>query len=231
MIPRLVDNEHIICGAKAGTHLTYLSSAWRRIRKAAGLEDLRLHDLRRTVGSWLVQGRESLHLVGQVLNHKDTKTTAGYAYFQTQHRARALTAHGKHLLAFAPPTMNRVALDDDPRLAAQTEGALPEAALANSNRARYYTREFLYELVWEAPVLEVARRLGISDVGLSKACRRALIPVPPRGYWAKLEAGKWIAPALLPKAPAGFPGTVRIKGKNLSASSGRLQIILRQAAA
>jgi hypothetical protein len=182
----MAGNEHIICGAKAGSHLTYLSSAWRRIRKAAGLEDLRLHDLRRTVGSWLVQSGESLHLVGQVLNHKDTKTTAGYAYFQTPRRARALTAHGNNVLAFAPPTMNRAPLDDDFTLAAQTEDTLPATTMVDSNRARYYTREFLYRLLWESPVLEVAARLGISDVRLAKACRRARIPIPTRGYWAKL---------------------------------------------
>lgn len=231
MIPRLAGNEHIVCGAKPGAHLAYLSSAWRRIRKAAGLPDLRLHDLRRTVGSWLVQGGESLHLVGQVLNHKDTKTTAGYAYFQTQHRARALTEHGKNVLAFAPATMNRAALDDDSSLAAPTEEISPGNPIDTSGRARYYTREFLYHLVWESPVSEVARRLSMSDVGLAKACRRARIPIPCRGYWAKLEAGKWINPEPLPSAPKGFTGKVRIKGRSSSAMSNGLELSLRQAAA
>ena len=39
---------------------------------------------------------------------------------------------------------------------------------------------------------EVATRFGISDVGLAKACRRANIPLPARGYWAKTQAGKLI---------------------------------------
>ena len=68
--------------------------------------------------------------------------------------------------------------------------------------ARYYTREFPYRLVWESPVLEVAKRLGESDVGLAKACRRARIPVPTRGYWAKLAAGKWVGPPPDHAAPA-----------------------------
>ena len=231
MIPRLAGNEHIICGAKAGSHLTYLSSAWRRIRKVAGLEDLRLHDLRRTVGSWLVQSGESLHLVGQVLNHKDTKTTAGYAYFQTQHRARALTAHGNNVLAFAPPTMNRAPINDDSTLVAQTEDTLPAATTVNSNRAKYYTREFLYRLVWESPVMEVATRLGISDVGLAKACRRAHIPIPTRGYWAKLEAGKWIDSEPLPPAESSFTGKVRIKGRAAREQSRQMEVRSTRAAA
>ena len=49
-----------------------------------GFHDLRIHDLRRTVESWLVRDGASLHLVGVVLNHKDQKTTASYAYFQTE---------------------------------------------------------------------------------------------------------------------------------------------------
>lgn len=37
---------------------------------------------------------------------------------------------------------------------------------------------------------KLSKELGISDVGLAKACRRNGIPVPPRGHWAKLAAGK-----------------------------------------
>ena len=99
-VPRFDNNPYIICGKKPGTHLFGLGHAWCRVRKAAHIEDVRLLDLRRTVGSWLVQHGESLHLVGQILNHKDTKTTAGYAYFQTQQRA--LTAHGQKILQVAP---------------------------------------------------------------------------------------------------------------------------------
>ena len=74
-VPRLDNNPYIICGKRPGTHLFGLGHAWCRVRKAAQMEDVRLHDLRRTVGSWLVQHGESLHLVGHILNHKDTKTT------------------------------------------------------------------------------------------------------------------------------------------------------------
>jgi hypothetical protein len=53
------------------------------------------------VGSWLVRDGASLHLVGAVLNHKDQKTTAGYAYFQTVDRHAALERHGKAILKIA----------------------------------------------------------------------------------------------------------------------------------
>ena len=53
-----------------------------------------------------------------------------------------------------------------------------------------FSREELYDLVWSEPMRVLASRYGISDVGLAKACRRYGIPVPERGYWAKLRAGK-----------------------------------------
>lgn len=51
------------------------------------------------------------------------------------------------------------------------------------------TREELYSLVWSEPMVHVAKRLGLSDRGLAKRCKSMDVPVPPRGYWARLQAG------------------------------------------
>jgi hypothetical protein len=65
-----------------------------------------------------------------------------------------------------------------------------------------FTRQQLYDLVWSDPITTLAKSLSISDVGLAKACRRSDIPLPPRGYWARLNAGKRvIRPALPLRAP------------------------------
>lgn len=48
-----------------------------------------------------------------------------------------------------------------------------------------FTRSELFEKVWATPLLKLAREIGVSDVALGKACRRAAIPLPGRGYWAK----------------------------------------------
>ena len=50
-------------------------------------------------------------------------------------------------------------------------------------------REALYNEVWETPILQLAKKYGMSDVGLAKICRRMQIPLPPRGYWAKSAHG------------------------------------------
>lgn len=51
------------------------------------------------------------------------------------------------------------------------------------------SRRDLYELVWSTPVTKLAEQFGISDRGLAKICERHRVPSPPRGYWAKLDAG------------------------------------------
>lgn len=66
-----------------------------------------------------------------------------------------------------------------------------------------FKREELYDAVWKEPVQKVAKRLAISDVGLAKACRAANIPLPPRGHWARIEAGQSPPQAILPPR---FPG-------------------------
>ena len=45
-------------------------------------------------------------------------------------------------------------------------------------------------LVWQMPTTAVAKRLGVSDVAVIKWCRKYGIEKPPRGYWAKIYAGK-----------------------------------------
>ncbi len=52
-----------------------------------------------------------------------------------------------------------------------------------------YDREQLYRQVWEQPMQKLAKEYGISDVALSKTCRKLLVPVPGRGFWAKKAAG------------------------------------------
>ena len=61
-----------------------------------------------------------------------------------------------------------------------------------------YDRDVLYEQVWAEPVRDVARRYGVSDVALAKACRRLTVPLPGRGYWAERRAGKVPPPPPLP---------------------------------
>lgn len=69
--------------------------------------------------------------------------------------------------------------------------------------AKTFQRRELYELVWSEPMRDLAATFEMSDVGLAKICRKADIPVPPRGHWAKRAAGKR---SLQTPLPPRFPG-------------------------
>jgi hypothetical protein len=66
-----------------------------------------------------------------------------------------------------------------------------------------FTRKELYDLVWSQPMKTVTASVGISDVALAKQCKKANIPVPNRGYWARKQAGK---PTIQVALPPRFPG-------------------------
>jgi hypothetical protein len=65
------------------------------------------------------------------------------------------------------------------------------------------TRDELYELVWSKPVTHVAKDYGVSDVAIRKICKKHDIPLPPLGYWAKLQHGKKVEQSKLPPLRKG----------------------------
>lgn len=67
-----------------------------------------------------------------------------------------------------------------------------------------FTRQEFYDLVWSTPMTKLARRFGMSDVGLRQICVKHGIPTPPAGYWAKLEFGKKVSKTSLPAASSGI---------------------------
>ena len=61
------------------------------------------------------------------------------------------------------------------------------------------SRVELHEKVWTIPMRTLAKQFGISDVGLAKLCRRHAIPLPGRGYWARIQHGQQPAKNSLPE--------------------------------
>lgn len=50
-------------------------------------------------------------------------------------------------------------------------------------------REMLHKEVWQMPIMQLAKKYGMSDVGFAKICRKMEIPLPPRGHWQKQAHG------------------------------------------
>ena len=63
------------------------------------------------------------------------------------------------------------------------------------------SRSELHTLVLSEPMQRFAKRLGLSEAGLAKRCRKLDIPVPGRGYWARKVAGQKVHVPKLPKGP------------------------------
>jgi integrase len=79
-IPRFDNSPFVLPGNRDGTHYSGVQKAWRRIRARAGLQDVRLHDLRHTHASEAVSAGESLYIVGKILGHTHAATTQRYSH-------------------------------------------------------------------------------------------------------------------------------------------------------
>lgn len=85
---------------QAPAPLSDIEAPWRRIRRRAGLEDVRLHDLRHSFASVAVGGGASLPLIGALLGHTQPATTARYAHLSDD-PLRALADHTAARIAAA----------------------------------------------------------------------------------------------------------------------------------
>ena len=79
-IPREEGVPWVLPGAKPGKHIAYLHDSWRRILDRAGIEDLRIHDLRHSYASGGLLVGEGLPMIGKLLGHSKVQTTARYAH-------------------------------------------------------------------------------------------------------------------------------------------------------
>lgn len=79
-IEQVEGNPFVIVGKVTGAHITDLQHPWRRIRKAADLDDVRIHDLRHTFASGGLLEGEGLPMIGKLLGHTQVQTTARYAH-------------------------------------------------------------------------------------------------------------------------------------------------------
>ena len=79
-IAREEGNPWVIRGRRPGSRLASLHFPWGRIRKRAGLDDVRLHDLRHSFASGGLLVGEGLPMIGKLLGHSQVQTTARYAH-------------------------------------------------------------------------------------------------------------------------------------------------------
>lgn len=96
-LPRIEGNPFVVCGKLAGARLINLQKPWRRIRKAASLDDVRIHDLRHSFASVAAASGQSLPVIGALPGHTQPQTTARYAHLSADPLRTASDAIGERL--------------------------------------------------------------------------------------------------------------------------------------
>lgn len=98
-IRRVRGNPWVIVGEAPGSRLKTLKSTWRRVRLRAGLEDVRLHDLRHSYATRALALGESLSMIGKLLNHAQMQSTARYAHVMVDAEKAAAARVGDRIAA------------------------------------------------------------------------------------------------------------------------------------
>ncbi|HEY0941906.1 MAG TPA: site-specific integrase [Steroidobacter sp.] len=91
-LTRVSGNPFVFAGRVPGKGLTAVAKAWQRIRKAAGVEHVHIHDLRRSFGSWLGDAGFTSKQIGSVLGHKSDITSRVYMALGDESKRAAVNA-------------------------------------------------------------------------------------------------------------------------------------------
>lgn len=88
-LPSFGRSEWLFPSVRTGRPSSALYYPWERVRKRAGLDAVRLHDLRHSYASNLVNGGVSLYVVQQLLGHTNPQTTQRYAHLEQETLTKA----------------------------------------------------------------------------------------------------------------------------------------------
>jgi integrase len=98
-LPRIEGNRYIIAGAKDGAPRADLKKPWLAVTKAAGLNGVRLHDLRHSFASIGAGASLGLPIIGKLLGHTQAATTDRYAHLDADPLRRAVDSIGATISA------------------------------------------------------------------------------------------------------------------------------------
>jgi len=126
----------------------------------------------------------TLELVERMVKHAACTQDTIYNLLRTPAMKKHLTPVTRNFarIGFDIRTKEQIA-EDERREEAHRQWMLRDLASK-------YDRDKIYDEIWSEPIQHVARRYGMSDVGLAKICKKLEIPRPGLGYWAKKVAGK-----------------------------------------
>jgi integrase len=92
-------DDWVFPGSGASGHLVDVKRSWDAFRKRAGLPDLRLHDLRRSLGSWMASNGASMPVIQKTLGHASYASTEIYARMNVDSTRPDMTGTVKRMIA------------------------------------------------------------------------------------------------------------------------------------
>lgn len=109
-MPRNLKTEHVFANPQTNQPYVSIFSAWNTARKNAGLADVRMHDLRHSFASLLVNSGRTLYEVQHILGHTQVKTTQRYAHLSQDTLLAAANAATRAVGAVMLPVVHPVQL-------------------------------------------------------------------------------------------------------------------------
>ncbi|WP_144096740.1 site-specific integrase [Croceicoccus sediminis] len=104
-LPRFKDCPYLLPNPKTLKPYVGLKTAWDTVRKEAGLPDVRLHDLRHSAASFMINAGVNLFAVGKVLGHADHQSTMRYSHLANDTLRAAVEAGAAKLRGDQPPSL------------------------------------------------------------------------------------------------------------------------------
>jgi integrase len=140
IMPRMRDNPYVIAGGRPRARLINLQKPWRRIRAKAGLNDVRIHDLRHSYASVAAGAGLSLPMIGKLLGHTQAATTQRYAHLAADPVRAASELIGTRRPPFRPRS-SRASRARTPAAAPHRAGVGPGSQLRQC-----------FLMIWTAPL-------------------------------------------------------------------------------
>lgn len=97
-IPEVKGNPYLIVGRREGKHLVSPAKLWHQLCARAGIEGLRMHDLRRFFASVSISSGQTLEQTMQLMGHTQAQTAKRYAFLMTPEKLAAMQATGDRVM-------------------------------------------------------------------------------------------------------------------------------------
>lgn len=181
-VPEVDGNPYLLPGKKDGTCVTDLQACWERVRKAADLQDVRIHDLRHSFASVGAATGDSMLIIGALLGHNSPKTTARYTHLADHPLKSAADRISNEIARFLDPCS--VAFDVDtvaPRI--PVSSARLDSLLGNLINTKWLsTRAAAAKLGFTVGTMQTYRWMGTGPA-FRKIGRRVVYSVNELDSW------------------------------------------------